>query len=230
MYSDIHVNGTTQQGASSLLGGHASAQGAAQGTSLLAHHTSIQASGQSKPFPHYGSYNATGRYHPPTTPLSFFTQSLSRVWHYVREFKLTTPQKRIFKASLAYLIACLVSFTPLFHPYIGASGHLAASAAVFFNPAKSLGRMVDAAVVGLCAITFGVLVSVASLLSAIWFNKYDRYILGHVVSVIVFGGGSTFIIAYAKAYYNQPNVNVGKYLLTVSFANTLTRVCLYHQH
>ncbi|KAI9231978.1 MAG: hypothetical protein BYD32DRAFT_466658 [Podila humilis] len=209
VYSDTHMNGTSQLGASSLLGGHASAQGAAQGTSLHAHHINIQASGQSKLFPHYGSYNATSRYHPPTTPLSCFTQSVSRVWHSVREFRLTTPQKRIFKASLAYLFACLVSFTPLFHPYIGASGHLAASAAVFFNPAKSLGRMVDAAVVGLCAIAFGVLVSVASLLSAIWFNKYDQYILGHVVSVIVFGGGSTFIIAYAKAYYNRPNVNVG---------------------
>lgn len=109
-----------------------------------------------------------------------------------------------------------MSFTPLLHPYIGASGHLAATAAVFFNPAKSLGRMVDAAFVGLCAIAFGVLVSVASLVSAIWFNN-DRYVLGHVVSVIVFGGGSTFIIAYAKAYYNRPNVNVGKCLSTTSF-------------
>ncbi|KAG0318433.1 hypothetical protein BGZ97_003784 [Linnemannia gamsii] len=64
----------------------------------------------------------------------------------------------------------------------GMSGHLAATSAVFFNPAKTLGRMVDAVTAGLCAITFGVLVSVASMLSAIWFNSRDLYIWGHVVT------------------------------------------------
>ncbi|KAK3839323.1 MAG: Fusaric acid resistance protein-like-domain-containing protein, partial [Linnemannia elongata] len=115
--------------------------------------------------------------------------------------------KRILKASLAYLFACLLSFTPFFLPFVGMSGHLAATSAVFFNPAKTLGRMVDAVTAGLCAITFGVLVSVASMLSAIWFNSRDLYIWGHVVSVVVFGGGSTFIIAYAKAHFNRPTIN-----------------------
>jgi hypothetical protein len=113
---------------------------------------------------------------------------------------------------LAYLLACLVTFIPFFAPYVGVSGHLAASSAVFFNPAKTLGRMVDAITAGLCAIGFAFLVSIGSLLSAVWFNTRDMYILGHIVSVVVFGGGSTFIIAYAKAYYNRPTVNVGKYL------------------
>ncbi|KAF9195625.1 hypothetical protein BGZ50_004023 [Haplosporangium sp. Z 11] len=123
---------------------------------------------------------------------------------------LSTPNKRILKASLAYLFGCLVSFTPFFRPYVGASGHLAATCAVFFNPAKSLGRMVDAVTAGLAAITFGFLVCVASMLSAIWFNSRGLYVLGHVMSVIVFGGGSTFAIAFAKAHYNRPTVNVGK--------------------
>jgi hypothetical protein len=46
----------------------------------------------------------------------------------------------------------------------------------------------------------------------VWFNTRNMYIWGHVVSVVVFGGGSTFIIAYAKAHFNRPTVNVGKYL------------------
>lgn len=70
--------------------------------------------------------------------------------------------------------------------------------------------MVDAITAGLCAIGFGFLVSAGSMSSAVWFNSRNMYIWGHVVSVIVFGGGSTFIIAYAKAYFNRPTVNVGK--------------------
>ncbi|KAF9339780.1 hypothetical protein BGZ91_004712 [Linnemannia elongata] len=137
-----------------------------------------------------------------------FTQT---IWSYISGDAIPLPTKRILKASLAYFFACLLSFTPFFLPFIGMSGHLAATSAVFFNPAKTLGRMVDAVTAGLCAITFGVLVSVASMLSAIWFNSRDLYIWGHVVSVIVFGGGSTFIIAYAKACFNRPTVNVGKF-------------------
>ncbi|KAF9131279.1 hypothetical protein BGW39_002008 [Mortierella sp. 14UC] len=142
-------------------------------------------------------------------PAEYLGRVSQTVWSYVSGDAIPLPTRRILKASLAYLFACLVSFTPFFLPYIGMSGHLAASSAVFFNPAKSLGRMVDAVTAGLSAIAFGVLVSVASMLSAIWFNSRDLYIWGHVVSVVVFGGGSTFIIAYAKAYFNRPTVNVG---------------------
>ncbi|GJJ77427.1 hypothetical protein EMPS_09786 [Entomortierella parvispora] len=161
---------------------------------------------------------------PPRQPnggmFSGMVDSIQQKWDGVR---LTIPQKRIFKASLAYLLACLISFTPWFKPYIGASGHLAASSAVFFNPAKSLGRMVDAATAGLCAIFFGVVISVASMLSAIWFNQRDLYIWGHVVSVVIFGGGSTFIIAYAKAHYNRPTVNVACILSHIMILVILTK-------
>ncbi|KAG9071753.1 hypothetical protein KI688_005969 [Linnemannia hyalina] len=141
----------------------------------------------------------------------YLASASQTIWSYISGDAIPLPTKRILKASLAYFFACLLSFTPFFLPFIGMSGHLAATSAVFFNPAKTLGRMVDAVTAGLCAITFGFLVSVASKLSAIWFNSRDLYIWGHVASVIVFGGGSTFIIAYAKAYFNRPTVNVGKY-------------------
>ncbi|KAF9139329.1 hypothetical protein BGX30_008098 [Mortierella sp. GBA39] len=139
----------------------------------------------------------------------YLASASQTIWSYISGDAIPLPTRRIFKASLAYFLACLLSFTPFFLPFIGMSGHLAATSAVFFNPAKTLGRMVDAVTAGLCAITFGFLVSVASKLSAIWFNSRDLYIWGHVVSVIVFGGGSTFIIAYAKAYFNRPTVNEG---------------------
>ncbi|KAF9930917.1 hypothetical protein FBU30_011115 [Linnemannia zychae] len=169
-----------------------------------------------KQHPYYSSSaGADARYSQPSKRRSKSSEYLAcasqTVWSYISGKAISLPHKRILKASLAYFCACLLSFTPFFLPYIGMSGHLAATSAVFFNPAKSLGRMVDAVTAGLCAIAFGVFVSIASMLSAIWFNSRDLYIWGHVVSVIVFGGGSTFIIAYAKAYFNRPTVNVGKF-------------------
>ncbi|KAF9998404.1 hypothetical protein BGZ79_007927 [Entomortierella chlamydospora] len=166
---------------------------------------------------HYNSINDTeGRnrrpsLRPSNSPFAYFHDRLLDAWNWIAQLRLSLPNRRILKASLAYLFACLVSFTPFFHPYIGVSGHLAATSAVFFNPAKSLGRMVDAVTAGICAISFGFLVSVGSMASAVWFNNRNMYIWGHVVSVVVFGGGSTFIIAFAKAHFNRPTVNVGKF-------------------
>ncbi|KAI1317808.1 hypothetical protein EDD11_007830 [Mortierella claussenii] len=157
-------------------------------------------------------------------PLTCLYGGIVAGWLSFTNFKLSLPNRRIFKASLAYLLACLLSFTPFFLPYIGASGHLAASAAVFFNPAKSLGRMVDAVTAGLSAIGFGFLVSVASSASAVWFNNRDMYIWGHVVSVVVFGGGSTFIIAYAKAYYNPCTLSHIMILVTLTKEGALSLV------
>ncbi|KAF9983226.1 hypothetical protein BGZ75_005308 [Mortierella antarctica] len=156
-------------------------------------------------------------------PFAYLFHSVYAAWHLLSQQKISTPNRRILKASLAYFCACLVSFTPFFKPYIGLSGHLAASAAIFFNPAKTLGRMVDAITAGLCAISFGFLVCVASAASATWFNSQDQYILGHVVSVVVFGGGSTFIIAYAKAHYNRPTVNGACTLSHIMIIVTLTK-------
>ncbi|CAO3574099.1 unnamed protein product [Mortierella alpina] len=173
-----------------------------------------------------------GRYHPVpprrdstggANPFAYLIHSVHAAWHFLSQHKISTPNRRILKASLAYFFACLISFMPFFKPYIGMSGHLAASAAVFFNPAKTLGRMVDAITAGLCAISFGFLVCVASAASATWFNSQDQYILGHVVSVVVFGGGSTFIIAYAKAHYNRPTVNVACTLSHIMIIVTLTK-------
>lgn len=156
-------------------------------------------------------------------PFACITNSLSAAWRRFSQYLIPLPNRRILKASLAYLLACLVTFIPFFTPYVGVSGHLAASSAVFFNPAKTLGRMVDAITAGLCAIGFAFLVSIGSLLSAVWFNTRDMYILGHVVSVVVFGGGSTFIIAYAKAYYNRPTVNVACILSHIMIMVILTK-------
>ncbi|KAG0371451.1 hypothetical protein BGX24_001657, partial [Mortierella sp. AD032] len=180
-----------------------------------------------KQHPYYSSpVGAGARLYPQQSkrrnkPAEYLTRASQTVWSYVSGNAIPLPTKRILKASLAYLLACLVSFTPIFLPYIGMSGHLAASSAVFFNPAKTLGRMVDAVTAGLSAIAFGVLVSVASMLSAIWFNSRDLYIWGHVVSVVVFGGGSTFIIAYAKAYFNRPTVNGAQSLGEFNMARVL---------
>ncbi|KAF9956274.1 hypothetical protein BGZ72_002863 [Mortierella alpina] len=156
-------------------------------------------------------------------PFAYLSNSVHAAWHLLFQHKISTPNRRILKASLAYFFACLVSFIPFFKPYIGLSGHLAASAAIFFNPAKTLGRMVDAITAGLCAISFGFLMCVTSAASATWFNSQDQYILGHVVSVVVFGGGSTFVIAYAKAHYNRPTVNVACTLSHIMIIVTLTK-------
>ncbi|KAF9579215.1 hypothetical protein BGW38_004615, partial [Lunasporangiospora selenospora] len=184
------------------------------------------ADGPHEPLLGYGGYPPDSINHSHRgggTPWTCLVDALRPVWTPISKIELSVPQKRVLKASLAYLMGCLISFIPIFRPLVGASGHLAATSAVFFNPAKTLGRMVEAVFAGLSAIMFGFLVCIGSTMSAAWFNQYDRYILGHIVSVIVFGGGSTFIIAYAKAYFNRPTVNVACTLSHIMILVTLTK-------
>ncbi|KAG0231757.1 hypothetical protein BGW41_002109 [Actinomortierella wolfii] len=167
---------------------------------------------------------------PPITPRrripplsSFIPEGVKTRWRQIREYKLTLIQKRILKASLAYLMGCLVSFTPFFHPYVGLSAHLAATCAVFFHPARTLGRMVDAVRNAFISIAFSIIVCVASLASAVWFNKRDLYIWGHVTSLLIFGGGSTFIVAFVKAHFSTPTVSVACSLANITIFVVLTK-------
>ncbi|KAF9166550.1 hypothetical protein DFQ26_007622 [Actinomortierella ambigua] len=154
---------------------------------------------------------------------SFVPEAVRARWRQIRQYQFTLIQKRVLKASLAYLLGCLISFIPLFHPYVGLSAHLAATCAVFFNPAKTLGRMVDAVRTALISITFSVFVCIASLASAVWFNSRDHYILGHVTSLLIFGGGSTFIVALAKAHFNTPTVSSACSMANIMIFVVLTR-------
>jgi hypothetical protein len=76
--------------------------------------------------------------------------------------KLTHSQKQVLKCSIAYFIGSLFTFIPALNSLVGhnrTSSHIIATTTVFFNPAKTIGGMIEAAGYGWGYVLFALSVS-----------------------------------------------------------------------
>ncbi|RIA95229.1 Fusaric acid resistance protein-like-domain-containing protein [Glomus cerebriforme] len=132
-----------------------------------------------------------------------------KAWLY--ENTLSQNRKNIMKCALAYFLASLFTFIPILNEKTGLkesqNSHLVATVAVFFNPAKTVGGMYEAVGYSLLGGLFGSLVTIGSMASAVWFNANDHNNLGCIISVVVWCGGSMFIVAFLRAKLNKPTFN-----------------------
>ncbi|KAI8059981.1 Fusaric acid resistance protein-like-domain-containing protein [Gilbertella persicaria] len=122
---------------------------------------------------------------------------------------LTPQQRTVLKCSFAYCLGSLFTFVPALNALIGnnhTSSHLVATATVFFNPAKTLGGMVEAAAYGWGYVLFAELVSFASMLTTDFFVDRGQFLVAHLISLLFWLAGSTFIVAFLKAHWNKPPV------------------------
>ncbi|KAI8979071.1 Fusaric acid resistance protein-like-domain-containing protein [Mycotypha africana] len=141
---------------------------------------------------------------------SFKTSFISRVKRaFVWCLSFTPKQQLVLKCSFAYMLGSLFTFVPLLNVMIGnnrVSSHLVATATVFFNPAKSLGGMVEAAIYGWGYVLFALLICFGSMLTTDFFIDRDMLTIAHAVSLGVWLTGATFVIAFLKAHWNKPPV------------------------
>ncbi|KAK4510949.1 uncharacterized protein ATC70_000058 [Mucor velutinosus] len=121
-----------------------------------------------------------------------------------------TPRQRlVLKCSFAYMLGSLFTFVPAMNALIGynhVSSHLVATATVFFNPAKSLGGMVEAALYGWGYTLFALVVCLGSMITTDFFVDRNMFNIAHAISLGFWLAGSTFIVAFLKAHWNKPPV------------------------
>ncbi|CAO3609468.1 unnamed protein product [Mucor hiemalis] len=83
---------------------------------------------------------------------------------------------------------------------------MAATVTVFFNPAKSVGGMVEAAGFGWLYTLAALTLSLASMYTTDYFLDNDMPMIASFVSLGVWLAGSTFAISYLKARINTPSI------------------------
>ncbi|KAI8136713.1 Fusaric acid resistance protein-like-domain-containing protein [Fennellomyces sp. T-0311] len=118
-------------------------------------------------------------------------------------------QKRVLKCSFAYFFASLFTFVPILNELIGhnrRSSHLVATATVFFNPAKTLGGMVEAAAFGWGYTLFALTVCLGSMITTDFFVDRNLYGTAHSISLLFWLAGATWTVSFLKAYWNKPPV------------------------
>jgi hypothetical protein len=135
------------------------------------------------------------------------------IWKKLNSFFTLTPSQRlVMKCSFAYMLGSLFTFVPALNSLIGhnlVSSHLVATATVFFNPAKSLGGMVEASLYGWGYVLFALTVCLGSMITTDFFVDQNLFLAAHTISLGFWLAGATFIVAFLKAHWNKPPVATG---------------------
>ncbi|KAI8052769.1 hypothetical protein BDF21DRAFT_371567 [Thamnidium elegans] len=138
--------------------------------------------------------------------ISFFS------WLKRHVFSLSYNQKMVLKCSFAYLLGSLFTFIPILNQMLGTarlSSHVIATVTVFFNPSKSVGGMVEATLYGLLYTVCALLLSLLSMVIAIFLRSEGYYVTSCCVTLGFWLAGSTFIISFIKAHYNKATIGTG---------------------
>lgn len=140
---------------------------------------------------------------------------------------LNSPTGRgILKCTLAYTLASLATFVSPLAGFLGRldGKHVVATITVYFHPARSAGSMVEAILIAIVAVTYALLVSIASMaVSVLVGSTWDMVTVAHVLVLVVFIGGGFGFIGWVKQKMNNPLVNVGSTLASLAIIGVVTR-------
>ncbi|KAI7892893.1 uncharacterized protein EV154DRAFT_461736 [Mucor mucedo] len=134
------------------------------------------------------------------------------MWIKRHVFTLSYKQKMVLKCSFAYLLGSLFTFVPVLNQMLGTarlSSHVIATVTVFFNPSKTVGGMVEAAGYGLLYTVCALLLSLLSMVIAIYLRSEEYYVTSCCVTLGFWLAGSTFALSFIKAHYNKPSIGTG---------------------
>ena len=150
---------------------------------------------------------------------------LQRVLNILRLPTLTAVQRGVLKCSIAYFLASLFTFVPalsnlfaspfdLEGPVSGA--HVIATVATYYNPAKTLGAMIEADIFMLWAAAFALLTALGSMATASLLNGAGFHTSSHVVTVVFWLSGAMALVAWMKVKVSNAQFgSVSEYLLLI---------------
>ncbi|KAH9949028.1 Fusaric acid resistance protein-like-domain-containing protein [Amylocystis lapponica] len=133
---------------------------------------------------------------------------------------LPTVWRNVLKCSLAYFLGSLFTFSPYLSGFISdltnygpgegipsPSGHMVATVAVYYNPAKTLGGMVEADIFCTMGLLFAAFVSLSSM-SMFWFFEVQPgwEWLADVLVLLWIGLGMSGV-AWMKVWMGKPTFN-----------------------
>ncbi|KAG2224607.1 hypothetical protein INT45_003747 [Circinella minor] len=145
---------------------------------------------------------------------------------------LSYKQKMVLKCSFAYILGALFTFIPYLNQLIGGnsiSSHVVCTVTVFFNPAKTMGGMVEAAGFGLMYTVLALALCLLSLATSDYLMvDHHMYVESCIVTLGVWLLGSTFVISYFKAHINKPSIRTASSLAFIILFSVIVRESSYN--
>ncbi|KAI8975119.1 hypothetical protein BDF20DRAFT_876954 [Mycotypha africana] len=143
----------------------------------------------------------------------FLRNPVKTFYHWLTEKVLTYKRRMVLKCSIAYLLGSAFTFIPLFQNMLSPSARLLsqiiATVTVFFSASKTVGGMVEAVLYGLAFTIFASLVSMLSMLLAVYLRSQNHYVISSCITLAFWLAGSTFLWSFLKAHYNKPALATG---------------------
>ncbi|KAI5117857.1 hypothetical protein M0805_007700 [Coniferiporia weirii] len=134
--------------------------------------------------------------------------------------------RNILKCAVAYFIASLFTFVPVLSHLIGSissngetkpspSAHMVATVAVYFNPAKTAGAMLEADLYCLLGLAWASFISLGSMWMFWWIDVIPGWEwLADVIAIVWIGLGMT-AVAFMKVWMAKPSFNTACSMTTI---------------
>ncbi|KAF5337644.1 hypothetical protein D9758_013030 [Tetrapyrgos nigripes] len=136
--------------------------------------------------------------------------------------------RNIFKCALAYFIASLFTFSPYLSGFISdlvsrgkgggrplPSGHMVATVAVYFNPAKTMGGMVEADVFCMFGLFYAAAVCLSCMSVFWWLEGMPGYEWVGDIFAVVWVGLAMSLLAWLKVWMANPQFNTACSMMAI---------------
>ena len=132
----------------------------------------------------------------------------------------------VLKCSLAYVLGSMATFVPAIANMLGQQDgkHMVATITVYFHPARSQGSMFEAVLLAAVAFSYAAIISFSSMAVSVLFGQtLDLIVVGHIIVLFLFCGGSLGLIGWTKQRLGSPLVNVACSLASLAIITVLTK-------
>ncbi|KAG7439468.1 uncharacterized protein BT62DRAFT_913494 [Guyanagaster necrorhizus] len=150
----------------------------------------------------------------------------TRKWYTIPTIPLL--YRNIFKCALAYVLASLFTYSPHLSGLISdlvtygsnerrplPSGHMVATVAVYFNPAKTTGSMIEADIFCIFGLFYAAFVSLTSMSLFWWLELKPGWEWLADTFVILWIGVSMSILAWLKVWMANPQFNTACSMIVI---------------
>ena len=120
----------------------------------------------------------------------------------------------------------MATFVPAIAAILGQQDgkHMVATVTVYFHPARSQGSMFEAVLLAIVAFCYAAIVSFSSMAVSVLFGRtLDLIVVGHIIVLIFFCGGSLGLIGWTKQRLGSPLVNISCSLASLAIITVLTK-------
>lgn len=152
-----------------------------------------------------------------------------RAWNWLK-----SPTGRgVLKCTLAYSLGSLFTLWEPLSDFLGKPDgkHVVATITVYFHPARTAGSMIEGTLIAIVAVCYAEIVSVASMATSVFFGSALHMVaVAYTLVLLVFVAGGFGFLGWVKQRLNNPLVNVGSTLASLSMISVLTKENAVQDH